>query len=70
MAKNIKFTVTIEETVSQSFEVYAEDLNTAMKTAAQKYRNGEFVLEPGEILGKQMSVYDSRDGSYTEWVEF
>lgn len=64
-----KYTVTIEETVSQSFEVEAESAEEAMAIAEQKYNDGEFVLEPGELVSKQMAI-TSPDSETTEWTEF
>lgn len=64
-----KFVVTIEETVSQGFEVEAETAENAMQIAKEKYRNGEFVLEPGELTCKQMAI-TSPEGEATEWTEF
>lgn len=64
-----KYTVTIEETVSQGFEVEAESAEEAMKIAEEKYHNGEFVLEPGELVAKQMAI-TSPESEATEWTEF
>lgn len=64
-----KYTVTIEETVSQGFEVEAESAEEAMAIAEQKYNDGEFVLEPGELVSKQMAI-TSPDNEATEWTEF
>lgn len=64
-----KYVVTIEELVSQNFEVFAESSEQAMEIAASKYKRGEFVLEPGELCAKQMSIM-SPDDSVTEWIEF
>lgn len=64
-----KFTVTIEEIVSQDFEVIADDIDEAMEIAEEKYNNGEFVLESGELTYKQMMA-DDGNGDCTEWTEF
>lgn len=65
-----KFKVTIEEHVSQTFEVEATDIGEAMDIAAQKYKHGEFVLEPGDLTAKLMTA-ESEDGTEcTEWEEF
>lgn len=64
-----KFIIAIEETVVQNFEVGAETLEQAMEIAEEKYNNGEFVLEPGEICFRQMAVVKS-DEEMTEWTEF
>lgn len=64
-----KFVIAIEETVSQNFEIEAENAEQAMKLAENKYQNGEFVLEPGEICFKQMTVVKPEE-EMTEWHEF
>lgn len=64
-----KFVITIEETVSQNFDIEAENAEQAMAFAQEKYQNGEFVLEPGEVYFKQMATIKP-DGEATEWIEF
>ncbi len=64
-----KYTVTIEEMVSQGFEVEADSAEEAMRIAEEKYDSGEFVLEPGELVAKQMAI-TSPDNEATEWKEF
>lgn len=44
-----KFKVCVEETVSDEFEIEASDEKEAMEIAKTRYRNGEFVLEPGNL---------------------
>lgn len=62
-----KFIIAIEETVSQTFDVLAENVDEALMIAQSKYRKCEFVLEPGELICKQIaSVGDNP----TEWTEF
>lgn len=39
----MKITVTIEEHISQPFEVETDTLEEAMQIAEDKYRSGEFV---------------------------
>ena len=64
-----KFTITIEETVSEDFEVEAEDAGQAMQIAEEKYDKGEFVLTPGNLVCKQMAI-TKPDNEVTEWTEF
>ena len=64
----MKFTVSIEETIVQDFEIEAESLDEAMEIAEQKYKAGELVLEPGEPQFRQMSATDGKH--YTDWREF
>lgn len=51
-----KYTVAIEETVVEKFEVEANDFGEALGIAAEKYRKGEFVLSPGDVQFKQMTI--------------
>lgn len=63
------FMVTIEEHVSQTFKVNADNIEEAMEIAKEKYNNGEFVLEPGEVNAKLMMA-DDGEGDCTDWTEF
>lgn len=67
---NRKFIVTIEETISQNFEVCAEDENEAEKIAREKYDCAEFVLEPGNLILKKMFVQDESCENKNGWIEF
>lgn len=66
---NKKYNVIIEETVSKTFEVIACDENQAKSIAAEKYSSGEFVLDPGELIGKQIQVCN-HDDILIDWEEF
>ena len=70
MSEKKKYVVTIEEMVSESFEVYAEDEFEAEEIATEKYNNGEFVLEPGNLVAKQMEIHNVTDNICTSWIEF
>lgn len=63
-----KYTITIEEMVSENFEVEAATADEAMEIAEQKYRDGEFVLEPGNLVCTQMAITDPSNEA-TEWME-
>lgn len=65
----MKYKVCIEETVSEEFEVDAETPEQALEIAEEKYKNCEFVLEPGELTSKQMCITSPED-ERTEWIEF
>ena len=41
-----------------------------MEIAQEKYRNGEFVLEPGQVTAKLMTAEDEDGEECTEWKEF
>lgn len=64
------FKVTIEEHISQTFEVEAADAEEAMEFAEESYNNGEFVLEPGNIAARLMMAENEYDGETTDWIEF
>lgn len=64
-----KFTIAIEETVVEEFEVEANDFGEALDIATEKYRKGEFVLCPGEVHFRKMAVVEPSCEA-TEWTEF
>jgi hypothetical protein len=70
MEKKKSFIVTIEEMVSKDFVVEATDYDEAEKIAEEKYNCGEFVLNPGNLVCKQMSIKDLSDNTECEWFEF
>lgn len=64
-----KYTIAIEETIVKEFEVFADNTAAAMRTAEKKYKEGDFILNPGEVQFTQMSVVNPSDET-TEWCEF
>lgn len=64
-----KYLVTIEEQVSQTFEVMAENADSAKRIAEDRYKNGEFVLEPGNVTARRMAVENSDDEAEM-WTDF
>ncbi|MBR6810868.1 hypothetical protein IKM56_00285 [Candidatus Saccharibacteria bacterium] len=65
----MKYTITIEETVAKDFEVEADSAEEACETAEQKYKDDEFVLDPGECQFRQIAITKPGD-ERTEWREF
>ncbi|MCL2550371.1 MAG: DpnD/PcfM family protein [Methanimicrococcus sp.] len=63
-----KFVIAIEEMIVGTFEVEADSSKEAIETAREKYRIGKFVLEPGDLVSKQMAVIESNEEP--EWFEF
>ena len=64
------FKITIEETVSETFDIEAETIEEAMEIAENDYNNGFLILEPGNLVAKQMMAEDEETNETTEWVEF
>ena len=64
----MKITVTIEEHISQAFEVEADTLEEAMQIAEDKYRSGEFVLDNASVTAKFMMA--DNGNKQTLWEEF
>lgn len=70
----MKVKVTIEETVVETFEIEVPDaedgLGDAKEIGIEKYKNGELVLEPGEVQFRKIMA-ETIDGSFaTDWTEF
>lgn len=66
----MKYYVTIEETVDQTFEVTANSAKEAMDFVEKKYKSAEFVLELGELTSKQICVEDECGSDKINWMEF
>ena len=65
------FKITIEEHITQEFEVEATDIEEAMELAEQKYWDGEFVVDSmGMPTARLMQAEDEETNETTEWVEF
>lgn len=64
-----EYQVTIEEMISETFNVVAKSAEEAYKIAITKYENGEFVLSQGNLILKQMHVSDNSQ-DYIDWKEF
>ena len=65
----MKYTITIEETNAKDFGIEAESAEEALEMAEQKYRSGEFALDPGECQFRQIAITTPSSES-TEWREF
>lgn len=64
------FKITIEEMVSQSFNIAAETIEEAMEIAERDYNDGYLVVDNGDLVAKQMMAEDEENDETTEWVEF
>lgn len=65
----MKYTITIEETCTKDFDIEADSAEKAYETAEQKYKSGEFVLDPGECQFRQIAIM-APNNEATEWREF
>ena len=65
----IEFEICIEEMVSQTFIVIAKDYDEAINLAIRNYEQGYFVLEPGDVVTRQLAI-TSPANEVTEWLEF
>ena len=52
------FLVTVEERVSQDFVIRADSQEEAEELAQKLYKNGDLVLEPGNLLDVSFSATD------------
>ena len=52
------FLVTVEERVSQDFVIQADSQEEAEELAQKLYKNGDLVLEPGDLLDVSFSATD------------
>lgn len=64
------FTVTIEETISEDFIVYANSSDEAKLKAIDLYNDGVFVVSQPCLLGKKIQVTDKELDTSSEWEEF
>lgn len=64
-----KYVIAIEEVVVQNFEIEADSQEEALNKLKTGYKNGIYVLEPGEVQSKKMSIVKPEQNA-TEWIEF
>ncbi|MFR1565666.1 MAG: DpnD/PcfM family protein [Christensenellales bacterium] len=64
-----KYTITIEEMISEHFVIEANTAEEAMALAEDGYYAGKYVLAPGNLVAKQMAISSPADET-TEWTEF
>ena len=64
-----KYKITIEEMISQTFDVEANSLEEALEIAERNYKTGKFVLAPGNLVCKQICGEDE-NGHCTKLYEF
>ncbi len=64
-----KYMIAIEETCIQEFSVLAENVDEAHRISREKYRNGTFVLDPGELVSTSIGVFDADKNDMT-WEDY
>lgn len=64
-----KYVVTIEETISQDFDIEANSLEEALEIARKKYCDGEFVVESESCTFVQAKAMTEDASDLTEWRE-
>ena len=65
-----KYKVTIEEHISETFEVEAVNSDEAMQIAESRYYSGEYVLGgEASVNARLMKASDGKKDE-TEWIEF
>ena len=62
-----KYTITIEETVSDIFYLEANSLEEAKEKAIENYNNSVFVLEPRNLIETNILVENDKENS--GWFE-
>ena len=62
------YTILIEEIISGEFEVQAESSEEALEIAREKYKSGEFVVDPEFPVSRQMAAIEP-DGDQIEWED-
>lgn len=63
----MKYTITIEETTSDTFCLEANSLEEAKEKAIANYNNSVFVLEPGNLIETNLLV--ENDDESSGWFE-
>ena len=64
------FKITVEEHISQSFDVEANNIDEAMEIAQKDYNNGFLIVESAEVNAKLIMAENEETNEATEWVEF
>lgn len=66
-----RFVIAIEETIMNEVEIYAENADSALNIAEEKYYRGDIIRNPGEYQCnfRQMAI-TKPETEVTEWIEF
>lgn len=66
----MKFFITFEETISETFEINAKNYEDALKLAIKKYTNSELIVENGNLISKKVCVSTNIENDDVEWIDF
>jgi len=55
----MKYTITIEETVCQDFDIEANSAREAQEIARKRHEAGKITLEPGELQDVKITVHEA-----------
>lgn len=66
----MKYTITIEEQLSDTFELEANSLEEATEKAIQNYNKAIFVLAPGNVTATYMQAVSEDKKEDSDWFEF
>ncbi|MEL3908238.1 MAG: hypothetical protein P1P64_04400 [Treponemataceae bacterium] len=66
----MKYKVTIEETIVETFEVDIPKTCEPLSFIVQNYKKGNLVLCPGECQFRQMKLHNCNDATTSDWIEF
>lgn len=64
----MKVKVTIEEVISQTFEVEVTDMDHAYDEVRDKYKNGELVLEDPSLTCASVAIHE-HDEDISDWLD-
>jgi len=66
----MKYTVLIEEALSQEFEVEANSPDEAVMIAKRNYREGEFIVQCGIVQNTKLQIVEAAGEKFiTEWED-
>lgn len=66
-----KFNITIEETLSKTFTVIAEDAESALALSEEKYKTGEFVIDGDvQVTEVKASCHDLEADTVSDYINF
>jgi hypothetical protein len=66
----MKFFITIEETISETFEIEENSVDEAVEIAKHRYNSGEFIVESGNVVNRMIHGREENSEEGTEWIEF